>query len=205
MRTKTKKAKKSPSSKKAFLSKRFARKGIVVGIGVFALCCGFAGYQAWKHQQLNKVVAGLTALAAPINGVQVQTVGKAIYLMGEVASAEDWAKTRAIAETIQTSGTGISVGNLTKLSDAAKQAVVAQIKKEVRNRRVRVRSVGERFVLEGNVRSDFEADRAVEIAKAALHLDAKAPTRSTAGAGNGTPGRIEAFGPILLDMMKFPE
>lgn len=200
MRKKTKK-----STGSWFGLKTPAQRGIVVGLGLLILGGGFVVYRGIKRLQLNQEAGRLSQLAQPITGVQVQIVGKALFLTGEVGSAQDWAKTRAIAETIKTSGTGIAVGNLVKMSEAAKQAVVAQIKKEVRNRRVRVRSVGDRFVLEGNVRSDFEADRAVEIAKAALHLDAKSPTRSTAGAGEVGKDPIEAFGPILLDMMKLPE
>ncbi len=182
-----------------------SQKGVVIGLGLLVLGGGFVGYRGMQRYQIQAEVGRLSQLAQPIAGVQVQRVGKAIFLTGEVGSAQDWAKTRAIAETVKTSGTDIAVGNLVKMTDAAKQAVVAQIKKEVRNRRVRVRCVGDRFVLEGNPRNDFEADRAVEIAKGVLFLDTKSPTRSTAGAGDNSIGRVDAFSPIILDMMKLPE
>lgn len=182
-----------------------SQKGMAIGLGVLAIGAGYLGYHGLQMHRMNQVVGNLSQLAQAIPGVQVQVVGKAIFIAGEVSSAQDWAKTRAMAATIKVSGTGIAVGNLAKMTEAAKQAVVAQLKKEIRNRRIRVRSVGERFVLEGNPRSDFEADRAVEIAKGVLFLDTNSPTRSTAGAAENDIGSVDAFSPVILDMMKLPE
>ena len=169
----------------------------VLGAGVLA-------YQAYQIRMIYNQADSLSQLVSPMGGLQVQVVGRSIFLVGEVDSIENWTKARSIAATAQAAcGRSGRVANLSRMTEASKTALAKKIQKDIRNRRVRVRVLGDRFVLEGTVRNDYEADKAVELARAALLLDSKAPTRVTADESSSN-GVNETFTPILLDMLKTP-
>ncbi len=173
-------------------------------VGVFALALtGFGSYQGYKNHQATVAMNELRTLVADFKGAQVERVGRTIFLSGEFNSLEEWTKARSIARALSEKSSGLTVSNLSRMSEAAKQATLNQMKREVRNRRVKIKIVGERFIMEGSMKNDFEADRAVEIAKAVLLLENKAVTRETAGAVD-TGNYQETFAPVLLDMLRIP-
>lgn len=199
----TKKSNPKSKTKKNFLLQRIQdwRFPLAVTLMVCAVAGSYFSYARQQTLQVRNKAQQLSQLVAVIPGVQVQAVGKALFLSGEVDSLKDWAKCRAAVNVfLAESPQGIPVGNLTRLSEAAKKSAVAQIRRDVRNRRVRVRVVGDRFLLEGTVLNDFDADKAVEVAKATLLLNAKSVTRDTAAEKNGETQN--AFAPVLLDMLK---
>lgn len=199
--TKKNKSKSKPFSWNKLFSAKGAKKRWWIGVGVLGLlvagACCFHGY---RTHQLYKTADQLTQLVTPIGGLQVQVVGRSVFLAGEVDNIEAFTKARSIAQSLQESCSSVKVSNLSRLSDGAKLALAREIKKSIRDRRIRVRVVEERFVLEGTVRNDYDAERAVELARSALMFD-KFPGRPVASEG-AAPTSNDYFAPSILDMIK---
>jgi hypothetical protein len=109
------------------------------------------------------------------------TVGNVIVIVGEFEKYTDLDKINGIAESLREltvpSGTVI-VRNQTRLSDKGKSDLAEKIVARIGAREITASFVNDSLLLEGSAENDFQADRAVEIAKTFFR---GAPGRKPAG------------------------
>lgn len=96
--------------------------------------------------------------------VRLTQIGPVYVLDGTVDEKRDHLELNAVAEGLKEKGVGVRY--LVTLSPKGKEAMAASIEKRINSPEIVVYFVGEDVFLEGTADTDFEADRAVEIAKA---------------------------------------
>lgn len=167
---------------------------------VLCVCSYFVG----RNQRIRTVAKQVAAYVETVPGMKMHVADGTIVFTGEVKSLQDYNKARGIAHQLSSGLNGLRIANMLNLTEEAKNATLKQVRREIRNSRVRPRFVNRRLVLEGTVRNDFEADRAVELAKAVLMLGPNGSTRETAaekmGATDNHPGGHGEI--MILDMLK---
>ena len=184
-------------------AKKTTAKNGALNWGVVILCCcatGVGGYllgsRAWARRQ-----AALAADAMEkVPGVRVEAMGDTVLLTGEAQTMDDYNKARAAARSMNAGCTRAQAMNLVTLSESGKESFLSKLRSEIRNRRVRARFIGNRLVLEGIVRNDFEADKAVELAKAALGAGDTSVSRETAADAPGAGAAWDGY--QILDMIR---
>lgn len=170
-----------------------------MGLGL-ACCLGVAGGYLYGNQMWTKNrAAKLAAALGTMPGVSVTQMGGTVSVAGQVGSIQEYNQIRMTVRGMNAGGCNCAM-NMVTLTDEGKEALITQLKKEIRNRRVKVHFLGERLVLEGMVRNDYEADKAVEMAKAALLLGANGSTRETAAVTEGNGMTAENY--MILDMLR---
>jgi hypothetical protein len=140
----------------------------------------------------------MSDLLTGIPGIKITSFGDDDCIVdGSVDSVEHMNRVLSVVDGLKPH----PVHNLVTLSKKGREELKARIEEEIATEGVHVRIVNNVVMLEGIVRSDFEADRAVEIAKTFISAPA-VPTLPTprgtasvahsgASEGQKSPGTVE--------------
>lgn len=109
----------------------------------------------------KETVETVRALLPRSSGLQISTVGDAVVLSGQVDSYAEMSQIIAVVEGLSS----LSLHNLVMLSPLGQKDLTERIAAQLSGRRIEVRLLNNHLFLEGVAANDFEADRAVEIAK----------------------------------------
>jgi pilus assembly protein CpaC len=111
-------------------------------------------------QSLRRVVENLKILLTDIEGIDFKMMGDRVFIVGEVALEEEFARVRDLADSEEL------VVSQVALSDASLQIIAGVIEQDIAVPGVRANLINGRIILEGIVHSEEASDRAEAIAKA---------------------------------------
>jgi Flp pilus assembly secretin CpaC len=120
--------------------------------------------------------------------LQVSVIGPLVVIDGEVETPAELVRVDRIAQGLRESNPAVAVKSLVKVSPRAMSRMAEIIERNIGSTDITARFVANRLMIEGVADNDFEADRAVEVAKAFL-ADFPVVTRS---AGTPKAGRDAA-------------
>lgn len=113
-----------------------------------------------KKNTLDKVVKEIRALLGDIEGINIKVINNRVLVDGEVLLARDLSRILSVVKQF-----GDQADTIVRLSPLAKKKISEFIARDINNPEVRVRAVNDLFVLEGEVASEDEKQRAELIAK----------------------------------------
>jgi len=155
----------------------------------------------------NKTERELKAYLRGIPALQISRLGNSLLINGEVETPPEMLRITHAANSVNsTSGNGVRVINLARMSESARSRLVQKIQDEIGSTAITVHFLNESILLEGTARHDFEADRTVEIVRILL-ADSKVPEtdglplgyRKPAGSAVGSP----VWGVVnIVDMLR---
>lgn len=127
----------------------------------FSLTFAFS-HNTYANEQ-EQVIREVKTLLQGIPGVEIRPVADMLFIEGTVDDPRSVAKIAEITESLS----GI-MKSLVKLSDKGKEKVAEDLAKEIGTPGISVRFLNNALFLGGIAANDFEADRAVEIARTYL-------------------------------------
>ena len=114
-----------------------------------------------KKSNLTKVVREMRALLADIEGITVKIINNRVVVDGQVLLPRDLSRILAVIAQYGES----QASSLVTLSPVAQQKIAQLIMEHIRNPEISVTPINDKFVLEGEVSSATEKDRARQIAQ----------------------------------------
>src|SRR5262249_10529392 len=118
---------------------------------VAVLCCAlcaaggyFAGSKMWVQRQVTQAAQAMSGMP----GVTVNAVGGTVMLTGHVESMPEYQKARMLVRAMNAGKHGVKAVNQLQVSEDAKTEFLAQLRRDLHNRKVRPRFLGNRLVLE---------------------------------------------------------
>lgn len=156
------------------------------------------------REDVGQVIGQLEDLLGDIEGLKIRHLDGRIVLDGEILLPRDAIRIFRVIDALQ--GTGdtkaqVAIKNLTTLSKLTMNILAERIEREIGSPEITVRVVNNNLFLEGTAESDFEADRAIEIAKTYLpevyvektkgQSGEEVKPKSAGGVGGGLPTIVD--------------
>ena len=152
----------------------------VTGLALFAALSALAGTDR-QIEQLRAVLAG-------VQGLKYEAVGNVILVEGEVDQPADMVRLGRVIgglDGLWDEGKPIHVRNLARMSERARLNLATWLEKYLAPEDVKAKWVSDDLYLEGTVSNDYQADRAMEIARSLV-------------------GRAWRFPPMPMDIARGP-
>lgn len=113
-----------------------------------------------KKSDLTKVIYEIRSLLGEIEGISIKIVNNRVVVDGQVLLPSDMNRIYSVVQQY-----GAQAASIVTLSPIAQRKIASYIERDINNPEIHVRSVNERFILEGLASSQAEKDRAEVIAK----------------------------------------
>jgi hypothetical protein len=123
---------------------------------------------ASERDDLQTVSAQLKSAVENIPGIKVETIGNVLVVQGEVDQFASYDGLRRLTEALKdlaTPSAKVQVRTTVRLSARGQLAVAKEISEQVANPAINIHFVNDSLFLDGQAENDYQADRAVEIAK----------------------------------------
>jgi len=159
------------------------------------------------REDMGQVMSQIEDLLGDIEGLKVRTLGGTIILDGELLLPKDMIRVIRVLDAIKDRDPKkkeVPIRNLATISKMTMNILAERIEREIGSPEITARVINNNLFLEGTAESDFEADRAVEIAKTYLPEVLVEKTK-----GDGSPEvRPKAAGgvggglPTIVDLLR---
>lgn len=124
------------------------------------------------REDIGQVVAQLEELVGDIEGIKIKTVGGTIIIDGDILLPKDMIRIIRVVEAMKDrdpkKGKEIPIKNIASISKITMNIIAERIEREINSPEISARVLNNNIILEGTSENDFEADRALEIAKTYL-------------------------------------
>lgn len=124
------------------------------------------------REDLGQVISQLEDLLGDIEGLKIRALQGTVILDGEILLPRDMIRIFRVLDAIRGERDAkkkeVGIRNLTTISKLTLNILAERIEREIGSPEITARVVNNNIFLEGTAESDFEADRAVEIAKTYL-------------------------------------
>lgn len=123
------------------------------------------------REDVGQVIGQLEELLGDIEGLKVKTVGGNIMLDGEIVLPKDMLRINRVVDAMKDRDPKkkeIPIRNLATISKMTMNIIAERIEREIGSPEITARVINNNLFLEGTAEGEFEADRAVEIAKTYL-------------------------------------
>jgi hypothetical protein len=130
--------------------------------------------RASENDYVQTVVTQLKDALRPIPNAHVTTIGNVVLIAGEIsepAQMDEIARLTQALKGLHSPEGDILVRNTTTISDSAKRDLANSIAKEIGVGTLHARFIHDTLFIYGMAENDFQADRAVEIARAFFRHD----------------------------------
>jgi pilus assembly protein CpaC len=120
------------------------------------------------REDLGQVISQLEELVGDIEGLKIRAVGGTIILDGEIVLPKDMVRINRVVDALKERDAkkgGVPIKNLATISKLTMTILAERIEREVGSPEITVRVINNNLFIEGTAESDFEGDRAVNIAK----------------------------------------
>jgi len=159
------------------------------------------------REDLGQVMAQLDDLLGDIEGLRIRTLGGTLILDGEILLPKDMIRIIRVLDAIKDRDPKkkeVPIRNLASISKMTMNILAERIEREIGSPEITARVINNNLFLEGTAEGDFEADRAIEIAKTYLPEVVVEKTK-----GDGSPEiRPKAAGgvggglPTIVDLLR---
>jgi len=125
------------------------------------------------REDLGQVISQLEELVGDIEGLKIRPVGGTIILDGEILLPKDMVRINRVVDALrdrdpkktEKGNKEVSIRNLATISKLTMTILAERIEREIGSPEITVRVINNNLFIEGTAESDFEGDRAVNIAK----------------------------------------
>lgn len=159
------------------------------------------------REDLGQVMSQLEDLLGDVEGLRMKALGGTIILDGEILLPKDMIRIIRVLDAIKDRDPKkkeVPIRNLASIAKVTMNIIAERIEREIGSPEITARVINNNLFLEGTAESDFEADRAVEIAKTYLPEVLVEKTK-----GDGSPEvRPKAAGgvggglPTIVDLLR---
>lgn len=159
------------------------------------------------REDMGQVMSQLEDLLGDVEGLRIRTLGGTVILDGEILLPKDMIRIIRVLDAVKDRDPKkkeVPIRNLASISKMTMNILAERIEREIGSPEITARVINNNLFLEGTAESDFEADRAVEIAKTYLPEVLVEKTK-----GDGSPEvRPKAAGgvggglPTIVDLLR---
>lgn len=155
------------------------------------------------REDMAQVIGQLDDLLGDIEGLKIRAVGGNIILDGDLVLPKDMLRINRVIDSMKDRDPKkkeIPIRNLATISKMTMNIIAERIEREIGSPEITVRVINNNLFMEGTAESDFEADRAIYIAKTYLPEVIVQKTKGdgievkpkvTGGEGGGVPEIID--------------
>jgi pilus assembly protein CpaC len=123
------------------------------------------------REDVGQVMSQLDELLGDIEGLKIKTVGGTIILDGDIILPKDFLRINRVLDAIKERDPKkkeIPIRNLATISKVTMNIIAERIEREIGSPEIQARVINNNLFLEGTAEGEFEADRALELAKTYL-------------------------------------
>lgn len=123
------------------------------------------------REELGSVISQLEELVGDIEGIKIKTVGGTIIIDGDILLPKDMIRIIRVVEAMKDRDPkkkDVPIKNIASISKITMNIIAERIEREINSPEIAARVLNNNIILEGTAENDFEADRALEIAKTYL-------------------------------------
>ncbi|MBI4404922.1 MAG: hypothetical protein HY537_12210 [Deltaproteobacteria bacterium] len=120
------------------------------------------------REDTGKVIAELQSLLGDIEGIKFKTVGGTIMIDGDIVLPKDMIRIMRVVDSMRDRDPKkkeIPIKNVASISKMTMNVIAERIEREVNNPDITARVLNNNIFLEGTAKNDFEAEKALLIAK----------------------------------------
>jgi pilus assembly protein CpaC len=156
------------------------------------------------REDIGQVVSQLEELIGDIEGIQIKAVGGTVVIDGDILLPKDMLRIMRVVDAIKDrdSKKPVSIRNIAGISKVTMNIVAERIEREINSPEISARVLNNNILLEGTAENDFEADRAVEIAK--TYLPEAFVEKNSGDGGKVEPRKNGGTGglPTIIDFLR---
>jgi pilus assembly protein CpaC len=158
------------------------------------------------REDIGQVTKQLKTLLGDIEGLKISSVGGTIILDGDILLPKDMIRIMRVVDALKDRDTkkkALPIRNLASISKMTMNILAERIEREIGSPEITVRVINNNLFLEGTAESEFEADRAVEIAK--TYLPEVFVERTKGEGGEVKPkaqGGVGGGLPAIIDLLR---
>lgn len=158
------------------------------------------------REDIGQVSKQLKSLLGDIEGLKITSVAGTIILDGDILLPKDMIRIMRVVDALKDRDTkkkAVPIRNLASISKMTMNILAERIEREIGSPEITVRVVNNNLFLEGTAESEFEADRAVEIAK--TYLPEVFVERTKGEGGEVKPkaqGGVGGGLPAIIDLLR---
>lgn len=123
------------------------------------------------REDLGEVINQLQTLLGDIEGLKINALGGTIILDGEILLPKDMIRVMRVVDAMKDRDPKkkeVPIRNLASISKVTMNIIAERIEREIGSPEITARVINNNLFLEGTAESDYEADRAIEIARTYL-------------------------------------
>lgn len=155
------------------------------------------------REDLGQVISQLEELIGDIEGIRIKPVGGTVVIDGDILLPKDMIRIMRVVEAMKDRDPKkkeVPIRNIATISKITMNIIAERIEREINSPEISVRVLNNNVLLEGTAESDFDADRAVEIAKTYLPEafveknkgeGGEVKPKAQGGVGGGVPSIID--------------
>ncbi len=155
------------------------------------------------REDMGEVINELDSLIGDVEGIQIKPVGGTVVIDGDILLPKDMLRIMRVVDAMKDRDPKkkeVPIKNLANISKITMNIIAERIEREINSPEISARVLNNNVLLEGTADSDFDADRAVEIAKTYLPEafveknsgeGGKVEPRKAGGSGGGLPTIID--------------
>lgn len=155
------------------------------------------------REDIGQVISQLDDLLGDIEGIRMKPVGGTIIIDGDILLPKDMLRIIRVVDAMKDRDPKkkeVPIRNIANISKITMNIIAERIEREINSPEIQARVLNNNIVLEGTAEGEFDADRAVEVAKTYLPeafveknkgdgLEIK--PKNAGGAGGGVPTIID--------------
>jgi pilus assembly protein CpaC len=158
------------------------------------------------REDLGQIISQLDQLLGDIEGIKIKAIGDSVVIDGEILLPKDMIRIIRVVDAMKDRDPKkkeVPIRNLATISKMTMNIIAERIEREINSPEISARVLNNNILLEGTAESDFEADRAVEIAKTYLPEVLVEKNK-----GDGNEVKIKANGgnggglPVIIDFLR---
>jgi pilus assembly protein CpaC len=123
------------------------------------------------REDMGEVINQLQSLLGDIEGLKISALGGTIILDGEILLPKDMIRVMRVVDAMKDRDPKkkeVPIRNLASISKVTMNIIAERIEREIGSPEITARVINNNLFLEGTAESDYEADRAIEIARTYL-------------------------------------
>lgn len=157
------------------------------------------------REDVGQIISQLDELLGDIEGIQIKEVGGTIVIDGDILLPKDMLRIMRVTDAMKDRDPKkkeVPIRNIAGISKVTMNIIAERIEREINSPEISARVLNNNILLEGTAENDFEADRAVEIAK--TYLPEAFVEKNSGDGGKVEPRKNGGSGglPTIIDFLR---
>ncbi len=158
------------------------------------------------REDMGQIISQLEDLLGDIEGIRIKPVGGTIVIDGDILLPKDMVRIIRVVDALKDRDTkkkSTPIRNLANISQMTMNIIAERIEREIGSPDIQVRVLNNNILIEGTAQNNFEAERAIEMARTYLP-----ETVVEKNKGDGVEVKPKAAGgqvggiPVIIDLLR---